>query len=147
MDETSSLASYTTTMRSGDPQPNDDLRHVLAAKRNTSSRGVEIVSEAASWLKGALKGANVHFSYGSCEEQDYFGFAAFTIVRSYRGMLTTLDLKIAEIREAPYIFAEVRSHGKTEGTLFPFFSDLRSEDHRDLLLHYVADFILSTNPC
>ena len=133
-------------MRSGDPQPNDDLRHVIAAKQNSPSHAVEVVSEAARWLKGALKGADVHFSYGSCEERDPFGFAAFTIVRSYHGMPTTLDLKIAEIRDTPYIFAEVRTHGKSEGTLFPFFGDLRSEDHRDLLLHYIADFVTSTQP-
>ncbi len=131
-------------MRSGDPQPNDALRHVIAAKQNTPTRTVEVVSEATRWLKGALKGADVHFSYGSCEERDQFGFAAITIVRSYRGTPTTLDLKIAEIRETPFIFAEVRTHGKLEGSLFPFFGDLRSEDHRDLLLHYIADFVVST---
>jgi hypothetical protein len=131
-------------MRSGDPKPNDDLRHVIAAKQNGPAQAVEIVSEAARWLKGALKGADVHFSYGTCEERDCFGFAVFTIVRSYQGKPTTLDLKIAEIRQTPYIFAEVRTHGKTEGTLFPFFGDLRSEDQRDLLLHYIADFVVST---
>ena len=131
-------------MRSGDPQPNDDLRHVIAAKQNTPSHTIEVVSEAARWLKGALKGAQVGYSYGSCEEQERCGFAVFTVVRSYRGMPTTLDMKIAEIRGTPYVFAEVRSHGR-EGTLFPFFGDLQSEDHRDLLMHYVADFVLSTD--
>jgi hypothetical protein len=132
-------------MRSGDPQPNDDLRHVLAAKKNAVSNTLEVVSESAAWLKGALKGADVPFSYGSCEEKDPFGFAAFTVVRSYRGTPTTLHLKIAEIRDTAFIFAEVRSHGKAEGTLFPFFGDLSSEDHRNLLLHYVADFVASTS--
>lgn len=133
-------------MRSGDPKPNNDLRHVIAAKLEGPSPTVEVVSEAARWLKGALKGADVHFSYGTCEERDAFGFAAFTVVRSYQGVPTTLSLKIAEIRDTPYIFAEVRMHGTSEGTLFPFFGDLRSEDSRDVLLHYIADFIVSTRP-
>lgn len=56
----------------------------------------------------------------------------------------SLDMKIAEIRGMPYIFAEVRSLGKFDGTRFPFFGDLRSDDERDLLLHYVADYLIST---
>jgi len=132
-------------MRSGNPEASDDLRLIIETKRHSPARTVDVVSEAARWLKAALKGADVRFSYASCEENHY-GFAAFTILRNYRGQPVSLELKVAEIREMPYLFADVRTLGKYEGTLFPFFGDLRSDDSRDLLLHYIADFLMSTDP-
>ena len=131
-------------MHSGEPQPTDDLKLLIEMKRHAPSRTVEVVSNAARWLKAALTGADVKFTYSSCEAEDHYGFAAFTLVRNYRGQPVSLDLKIAEVRDSPYYFAEVRSLGKYEGTLFPFVGDLRSEDSRELLLHYIADFVMST---
>ena len=133
-------------MRSGNPESIDDLKLVIDAKRHGPVRTVEVVSTAARWLKAALKGAGVAFNYASCEEEDHYGFAAFTLVRRYRDQLVSLDLKIAEVRDSPHFFAEVRALGKVEGTLFPFFGDLQSDDSRELLLHYIADFIMSTQP-
>ncbi len=130
-------------MKSGDPEPNDDLRLVMASKQSAASQTVEIVSEASRWLKSALKGVDVAFNYAACEE-NYYGFSVFTIIRRYRQTLLSLELKIAEVRSKPYVFAEVHSLGRIGGTLFPFFGDLQSDDERDRLLHYVADFILSS---
>lgn len=132
-------------MKSGDPEPIDDLSLVIAAKQSAPSQTLEIVSKAASWLKAALKGAGILFTYSSCEKEDHYGFAAFTIIRNYHGQPASLDLKVAEIRNSPFIFAEVRALGKFEGTMFPFFGNLRSEDDRDLLLHYIADFVISAD--
>jgi len=131
-------------MKSGDPQSSEDLRLVIQTKQHAPSITLDVVSDAARWLKAALKGADVKFSYASCEEQNHYGYAAFTVFRSYRGEAVSLEMKIAEIRGTPFVFAEVRSLGKFGGTLFPFFGDLRSDDDRDLLLHYVADYIIST---
>ena len=131
-------------MRSGKTHAVHDLRVIIEGKRHLPSRTYEIVSEASDWVKAALEGAGVNFSYASCEEEDHYGFAAFRIIRSNRGGSVILDLKVAEIRDTPYIFAEVRSVGRTEGSLFPFFGNIRSEDGRDLLLHYIADFLMST---
>ncbi len=132
-------------MKSGNPEPADELRLLIQAKRHAPSRTVEVVSATARWLKAALKGADVAYSYASCEEEDHYGYAAFTVLRFYRGEPVSLDLKIAEIRETPYFFAEVRSLGKFDGTLFPFFGEAKSEDGRSLLLHYVADFVMGTD--
>ncbi|MBD5781729.1 hypothetical protein IEN85_19670 [Pelagicoccus sp. NFK12] len=132
-------------MKSGDPEPIDDLLLVMAAKQSSPSRTLEVVSKSAQWLKAALKGAGVTFSYSSCEEENHYGYAAISIVRKYRGQPACLDIKIAEIRDAAYIFAEVRSLGKFEGTMFPFFGNLQSDDERDLLLHYIADFVISAD--
>ena len=131
-------------MKSGNPDAIDDLKLVIEMKQHAPPRTVEIVSGAARWLKGALKGAGVEFTYASCEEEDHYGFAALTILRKYRGEPVSLDLKIAEVRGNPYLFAEVRTLGKHDGTLFPFFRDLSTDDGRDLLLHYIADFVMST---
>lgn len=131
-------------MKSGHPQPTQDLKLLIETKRNAPSQTVDIVSGAARWLKAALNGAQVTYNYASCEAQNHYGFAAITLLRSYKRQPVSLDLKIAEIRGEPYVFAEVRSLGKAEGTLFPFFGEVRSDDGRDLLLHYVADFIMST---
>lgn len=132
-------------MKSGDPEPINDLLHVMAAKQSSPSRTLDVVSKSSQWLKAALKGAGVAFSYSSCEDEDHYGFAAITIVQNYLGQPACLDIKIAEIRDRPFIFAEVRSLGKFEGTMFPFFGDLYSDDERDLLLHYIADFVISAD--
>ncbi|MDQ8204370.1 hypothetical protein [Pelagicoccus sp. SDUM812003] len=132
-------------MKSGDPAPIDDLSLVIATKQSSPSRTLEIVSESARWLKAALKGAGVTFNYSSCKDDDHYGFAAVTIIRNYHGQPASLDLKIAEIRGCPYVFAEVRSLGKLDGTMFPFFGNLQSDDERDLLLHYIADFVISAD--
>jgi len=115
----------------------------MATKRSGSSPTIDIVSEASAWLKAALKGADIHFNYAACEENHY-GFSVFTVIRRYRKNLMSLELKIAEVRSKPYVFAEVHSLGRVEGTLFPFFGDLQSDDERERLLHYIADFLLST---
>ncbi|EDY80862.1 hypothetical protein VDG1235_479 [Verrucomicrobiia bacterium DG1235] len=132
-------------MKSGDPEPIDDLSLVMASKRSAPSRTLEIVSKSANWLKAALKGAGVSFNYSSCEAEDHYGYAAISIVRKYHGQPACLDIKIAEIRDTAYVFADVRSLGKSEGTMFPFFGDLHSDGERDLLLHYIADFVISAD--
>mgnify|MGYP006268224271 CR=1 FL=1 len=130
-------------MRSGDPDPVDDLKLIIETKRHQPAAAVDVVSDAAAWLKAALKGANLAFSYSSCQEEHY-GYAVITLLRSHRGQPVSLDLKVAEIQDRPYVFAEVRSLGRFGGTMFPFFSDMQSDDSRELLLHYISDFILST---
>lgn len=132
-------------MKSGNPDAIDDLKLVIETKQHAPAQTVDIVSESARWLKAALKGAGVKYSYASCEEENHYGFAAFTIVRTDKNKPVCLDLKIAEVRDTPYMFAEVRALGKNDGTLFPFFGECRSEDGRELLLHYIADFVMSTD--
>ena len=130
-------------MRSGDPDPSQELKLIIETKRHQAPTTIQVVSDAARWVKAALKGADVPFSYSSCD-RDHYGYAVITLLRSYNGEPVSLDLKIAEIEDLPYVFAEVRSLGRFGGTMFPFFGDLHSEDSRRLLLHYISDFVLST---
>ncbi len=133
-------------MKSGDPDPIHDLKLIIDTKRHAPTHTLDVVCDEARWMKAALKGANIAYSYGSCEEEDHYGYAAFTIIRRYRGEPVSLELKIAEVRDEPHFFVDVRSLGKLDGHLFPLFGALRSTDNRDLLLHYIADFVMSTEP-
>lgn len=132
-------------MKSGEPNAIDDLKMLIGAKRSVTGRTLEVVSNATRWLKAALKGADVNYNYSPCEEKDHYGFAAFIVVRTYKAEPICLDMKIAEIRNTPFIFAEIRSLGKMEGRLFPYFGEISSDEGRELLLHYISDFILSTS--
>ncbi len=131
-------------MKSGEPGGHDELKLILETKRNMPSTTVDVVCEAARWLKGALVGAGGGFGYATCENHDHYGFAVFSVGRSYRGQEVVLDLKIAEVRDQPMVFAKVYPPGRPGETLFPFFGDLRDDNSRELLLHYVADYLLST---
>lgn len=118
----------------------------MDTKKHSPGHTVDVVSDATRWLKAALNGAGVRYTYASCEMGEPFGFAAITILRRYRNDHVVLDLKVAEIKEMPYVFVEIRTTGKLAGRLFPFFGNLRHEEDRENLLHYIADFMLSSEP-
>ncbi len=130
-------------MQSGTPEPADNLRLIMETKRSSPSMTCEIVSKAAKWLKGELTGAEVHYQYAACDENDQYGFAMFDVHRMHDEIPVMLRIKIAEIRSTPFVFAQVNVAGRESG-VFPFFSDISSADARLLLLHYVSDFLLST---
>jgi hypothetical protein len=131
-------------LKSGNPDPIDDLKLIIDTKRHSPNQTVDVVSDATRWIKAALEGAGIAYTYACCDMEEPFGFAAFTILRSYRREHVVLDLKVAEIKGRPFVFAEIRTTGKLAGTLFPFFGNLRSDEDRDNLLHYIADFMLSS---
>lgn len=131
-------------MKSGQPEPIDDLQLIIDTKRHAPNINVDVISDATRWLKAALDGADVKYSYASCEEGEPYGYAVLTIMRHYHSQLMILELKVAEINTQPHVFAKVRTTGKNPDTLFPFFGNLRSDEQRDSLLHYIADFVISS---
>lgn len=116
---------------------------MIEQKQNVASSTCAVVSEAARWLKAELKGAGVKFHYAACDERDHYGFAVFTVTRARGGSQMILEIKIAELGDRPYAFAQVRLVGRYDAALFPLFTELESEDGQRLLLHYLSDFILS----
>ena len=132
-------------MKSGNPHAADQLALIISQKQNTPSRTCEIVSEAAVWLKAELTGAGVKYLYGACEENEHYGYANFLLNRHYEGIPIMMEIKIAEIENKPFVFADVRSSGRHSGMGFPFFSSLAPESGQELFLHYLSDFILSTS--
>lgn len=131
-------------MKSGQPEPIDDLQLIIDTKRHMPHQAVDVISDATRWLKAALGGAGITYSYASCEEGEPYGYAVFTIMRRYRSELMILELKVAEINGLPHVFAKVRTTGTNPDTLFPYFGNLRSDEQRESLLHYIADFIVSS---
>jgi hypothetical protein len=131
-------------MKSGDPAPLSDLQTLLAQKRSLPSTTVEVVSEAARWLKAQLKGAEVDFHYAACEDRDHYGFAVFVITRNVPEGRYLLELKVAEIDEKPFLSANAKMHGRYETSLFPYFSAMHTEEERRRALQYISDFLLGT---
>lgn len=131
-------------MKSGEPQPSDDLLLLMEQKRNQPSLTAEVVGEAARWLKSELKGASVSYHYASCDYADYYGHAVFLLQRRQGESQFLLEIKVAEIGGKPYVFAETRALGRQTGTLFPFFGEVQSSEGKATVLHYISDFLLST---
>ncbi len=133
-------------MKSGTPDPDDDLKLILKTKENSPSRTCEIVSEATRWLKAQLNGCEVPYQYAACEEQAHYGHAVFFITRKVDKARMSLELKVAEIEDVPHVFADVHVLGNLDGRLFPYFGEVGSQEGQSRVLHYIADFILSTEP-
>jgi len=119
----------------------------MERKRHAPDVSADIVYDAARWLKAELHGAEVAYSYGSCDSDAFAGYASFVITRQHVGGPLLLEVKITEIAERPFIFANTRavgSGGAAGG--FPLFAEIGSEDGRCLFLNYLSDFLLSTEP-
>jgi hypothetical protein len=123
----------------------ETLKFLLQTKNADCTRSNDIVAEAASWVRSQLQNAEVpfHYSEGGLGHGTY-GY--FQIKSMLKETAITLHLKIAEIHSTPYVFAEVRIRGQHESILFPFFGEISGEEGRLLILHYIADFLLSTTP-
>lgn len=130
-------------MNSGNPEPADDLSLILNLKRNHSNQTVEVVSQASRWLKAQFAGAGIACNYTPCEPGDPSTFATFSVMKEHKGLQLALYLKVAEIHERPFVFAEIIQTGRLHGSLFPFFADISSPESKQNLLHYISDFVLT----
>lgn len=123
----------------------ETLKYLLQSKSADCSKAQEVVSEAVSWMSTQFKNADIpyHYSDGGLAHGIYGYFQIKSLLKQ---TAITLHLKIAEINGEPYVFAEIRVRGQHEGILFPFFGPIGSEDGKVTILHYIADFLLSTSP-
>jgi hypothetical protein len=133
-------------MKSGSPDPISDLKLIIDTKLNMASRTCEVVSDATRWLKAQLHGCGVQYHYAACEEKEHYGHAVFIISRKHGTNRMALEMKVAEIQDVPYVFADVHVLGKMGGRQFPYFGEVGSEEGQERVLHYIADFFLSTEP-
>jgi hypothetical protein len=121
----------------------ETLKFLLQSKSADSSRAQEVVSEAVSWMRAQLQNAEIPFHYADGGiGHGIYGY--FQIKSLLKQTAITLHLKIAEINGEPYVFSEIRVRGQHESILFPFFGQIGSEEGRVTILHYIADFLLST---
>jgi len=131
-------------MYSGDPNPLGELRLLLEKKRQMPNNTVEIVSEMARWIKGQLEGASIEYQYHACAEKDPYAFGLFFVQRQARDMPCVLEMKISEVGDRPFVFADVFSGRRGEEIGFPFTTPIDTDEGREMLLNYISDFVLST---
>ncbi len=121
-----------------------NLAYLLETKKMDSARPAVIIGEACDWLKAQLHEANVSYHFTDSGVQEHGGYGYFQIKALFKSTPITLHIKIAEIHERPFCFADIRVRGQHERLLFPFFGEIGSDDGRLTILHYTADFLLST---
>lgn len=123
----------------------ETLKFLLQGKQADRELPSHVVADAVSWLHTQFKNADIpyHYSEGGGGHGIY-GY--FQIKSMLKAQAITLHVKIAEINTQPYVFAEVRVRGQHETILFPYFGEMGSEEGRLTLLHFIADFMLSTTP-
>lgn len=123
----------------------ETLKFLLQSKKAETTESHDVVENAVLWLRGQFGNADVafHFSDGGVGRGVYGYFQIKSLVKE---QAITLHLKIAEINAEPYAFTEIRVSSQDEGVLFPFFCQIGSEEGKILILHYIADFLLSTTP-
>jgi len=123
----------------------ETLKFLLQSKKADTETPLEVVREAVEWMKTQFQnsGTVYHYSDGGAGLGAYGYFQIKSILKE---TAITLHIKIAEINGVAYSFAEVRVRGQHEMILFPFFGEVSSADGKLTMLHYIADFILSTAP-
>ena len=123
----------------------ETLKFLLQSKKADSSRSHEVVSDAAAWMHQQLRNAEIayHFADGGAGFGEYGYFQIKSLLKQ---TAITLHIKIAEINGSPFASAEVRMRGHGETILFPYFGEIGSEEGKLNILHFIADFVLSTTP-
>lgn len=123
----------------------ETLKFLLQGKKADKDTPREVVREAAEWLRIQFENAKVP----NQQVEEGYGFGAyshFQVQSQLASIAITLHVKIAEINGEAYAFAEVCVRGHQEEILFPFFGEISTADGKLTILHYIADFILSTTP-
>jgi hypothetical protein len=123
----------------------ETLKFLLQSKKADGSRAHDVVQEAVSWMHRQLRDAGIayHYSDGGAGLGVYGYFQIKSLLKE---TAITLHIKIAEINDLPYASAEVRVRGQHEVILFPYFGEIGSGESKLTLLHFIADFVLSTTP-
>ncbi|MEO0795862.1 MAG: hypothetical protein AAFX93_11895 [Verrucomicrobiota bacterium] len=120
----------------------DTLEILIQSKKANPDLAHDVVSAAAAWLNKELRSAGVSYHLAD-SEHDFCGYAMFQFHRTWKGTDITLFIKIAEVRETPYVFADIRVREQEENVLFPFFGEIGSDEGKEIILNYLADFLLS----
>lgn len=121
----------------------ETLKFLLQGKKADRNMSKEVVTEAVSWMHTQLQTAGIESEF--TEGGANFGyFGCFRIKSLLKSSTITLHMKIAEINGMPYVHAEV--HDEQDQVMFPYFGEIGSAEGKLTLLHFIADFRLSTTP-
>jgi hypothetical protein len=123
----------------------ETLKFLLQSKKADSTRPHDVVSDATAWMRQQFHNAGIAYHYAD-GGAGYGVYGYFQIKSLLKETAITLHVKIAEINGVPFAAAEVRVRGQHEGILFPYFGEIASEEGKLFLLHFIADFMLSTTP-
>lgn len=123
----------------------ETLKFLLQGKKADLQTPREVVHEASEWMRTQLTNAGITFQQAA-RGSGLGAFSHFQIQSHIGKMSITLHLKVAEINGQAYAFSEVRVTEERETVLFPFFGEISTTDGKTTILHYIADFILSTMP-
>jgi len=123
----------------------ETLKFLLQSKKADPDTARDVVRGAAEWMHIQFMNGGIPHEYA--DGGSGLGcFSHFQIKTRLGKTAITLHLKIAEIKGSPYAFSEVRVTDHQETVLFPFFGEIGSSTGKETILHYIADFILSTMP-
>ena len=123
----------------------ETLKFLLQGKKASIELPREVVNDAVSWMHQQFKNAEISYHY-SDGGSGHGVYGYFQIKSLLQEQAITFHLKIAEINGVPYGSADVRARGQRETILFPYFGEIGSEEGKLTLLHFIADFMLSTSP-
>ncbi len=121
------------------------LTYLLETKKSDTQRASVIIDRACGWLRQQLEDANVAYHFTDSGVQEHGGYGYFQIKALFKGTPITLHTKIAEINGKPYCFSDILVRGQQDRLLFPFFGEIGSHEGKLTILHYTADFLLSTS--
>lgn len=122
----------------------ETLKFLLESKKADLATPARVVQEAVDWMHTQFLNASIDHEYAA-GGTGLGRYSHFEIESKLRETEITLHIKIAEIHGSAYAFSEVRVRGKQDVILFPFFGEIGSAEGKLTILHYVADFILSTS--
>jgi len=121
----------------------ETLKFLLKGKKADNNRSRDVVTESITWMKIQFENAEIQSEF--TEGGANFGYyGCFRVKSLLKDSAIALQMKIAEIDGIPYVHAEV--HGEQNQVIFPYFGEIGSEESRLKLLHFIADFRLSTTP-
>lgn len=122
----------------------ETLKFLLASKLADLATPGEVVAEAADWMQVQFRNAGVSFQYLAVGA-GVGCYGIFQVKPRDPDLPFVLELRIAEIKAIPYVSAEVRQVGVSSNIVcFRYFGEMRPGEGRDTLLHFIADFVLST---
>lgn len=123
----------------------ETLKFLLESKKADLATPIQVVQEAVDWMHTQFHNAHIEHQYAD-GGSGLGRYGHFEIESRIHGSDITLHIKVAEINGHAYAFSEVRMRGRQDMILFPFFGEISSAEGKLTILHYVADFILSTQP-
>ncbi len=117
------------------------LQEIIQAKESTPLKKTKLSQELGQWLSNQLNQSGEDHQLYDCDTQ-FYSYSRITLQRNLHGIQASLEIKIGEIDNAPFYFADVRLIGHYYRPMLPVSGPLSSAPEKNRLLNYIADFVL-----